>query len=323
MESGGKYGVRYTESLILTLTINPAIDQNVSVDRLAFEDRGYILETSESAGGRGINASRVIHQFGGKTLAISASGGKAGQRFQKLSEAHSFPMVLVRIKSEMRTNLTISDKQGLTVKLNQLGPSITTRELDKVAKSVQGALKHARWLMICGSLPPGVVPHFYTDLITIAKKKNVQVLLDTDGDALLHGLEARPTVVTPNQQEAERLLNRALITRSHMVDAVNQIHDMGAESIILSLGSRGAIGLSATQFVEIVPPRIDAVCPIGAGDALAAAFAWKMNDTGDFVDAIRWGVAAGTASARLPGVSFASLAETEQIYSQVEVRSLR
>ncbi|HYP13428.1 MAG TPA: hexose kinase, partial [Bryobacteraceae bacterium] len=278
--------------MILTLTINPAIDRNVSVDRLAFEDRGYILNTSESAGGRGINASRVIEMFGGKTLAISTSGGKLGKKFQELTESHGFPMVLVRIKSEMRTNLTVSDKQGLTVKLNEFGPQIQPKELEKLAKSVEGALKHASWLMICGSLPPGVVPHFYTDLIHLAKKKKVKVLLDTDGEALQHGLEAAPTVVAPNQQEAERLLNRALITRTHLVDAVNQIHHMGAESVILSLGSRGAIGREGGELVEALPPRIDAVCPIGAGDALAAAFVWSMQRKPDFVDALRWGVAA-------------------------------
>jgi fructose-1-phosphate kinase PfkB-like protein len=96
---------------------------------------------------------------------------------------------------------------------------------------------------------------------------------------------------------------------------------MGAESVILSLGGRGAIGASERGIVEVVPPRVDAVCPIGAGDALAAAFVWAMdNHEPDFADALRWGVAAGSASARLPGVTFASLAQTKEVYPRVEVR---
>ena len=96
--------VAYTGPLILTLTINPALDRNFTVDRLAFEDRGYILSRSESPGGRGINASRVIHSFGGKTLALTTMGGAKGVVFEKLSQGIGFPLELVRIKGEMRTN---------------------------------------------------------------------------------------------------------------------------------------------------------------------------------------------------------------------------
>src|SRR5689334_13786316 len=104
--------LRYTIPLIVTLTINPAIDHNVTADRLVFEDRAYILATSDSAGGRGINASRVIHSFGGKTLAIVTSGGTSGTRFEELLKSSGFPTEVVRIQRELRTNLTISDKHG-------------------------------------------------------------------------------------------------------------------------------------------------------------------------------------------------------------------
>src|SRR5690348_15571099 len=94
--------VAYTGRLILTLTINPALDRNVTVDRLAFEDRGYILSTSESPGGRGINASRVIHSFGGKTLALATSGGETGTQFETMAKDMEFPLELVRIGAETR-----------------------------------------------------------------------------------------------------------------------------------------------------------------------------------------------------------------------------
>ena len=307
--------------MILTLTINPAVDRNVTVDRLAFEDRGYILARSEAAGGRGINASRVIHSFKGKTEAIAITGGSSGGLFEWLSKESGFPLTFVRIDNEIRNNLTITDKQGLTVKLNELGPPLTSKDLDQIAQAVESKLGSATWFMICGSIPPGVPPHFYNELLEMAHKKKVKTLLDTDGDALLHGLEAEPTVVSPNQQESERLLNRALITRSHLVEAVERIHGMGAKSVVMSLGSRGAMGRTDTELIEVVPPRIDAVCPIGAGDALAAAFTWSIDKNGDFADALRWGVAAGTASARLPGIAFANLEQTKAMYPQVDVRA--
>jgi 1-phosphofructokinase family hexose kinase len=306
--------------LIVTLTINPALDRNVSVDRLVFEDRAYILSSGLSAGGRGINASRVIHAFGGKTLAIAPFGGTAGKKFEKLLLASGFPVEVIRIKQEIRVNMTVSDRQGLTIKLNEIGPRIEKGELEQIMKVVEGHVKKADWLMLCGSLPPGVPATFYSELIEIAKKHKVSTLLDADGEPLLHGVEAGPTTVTPNQQEAERLLNRALITRNHFFEAADKIHAMGAESVLLSLGSRGAVARDSTGMVEVVPPRIDAICPIGAGDALAAAFLWSMSRKNDFRDAVRWAVAAGTASAKLPGLDFASSEQTKEVYKQVEVR---
>ena len=306
--------------LILTLTLNPAIDRNVQADRLVFEDRAYILSTNETAGGRGINASMVIHTFNSPTRAIACSGGKAGKRFEELLADSGFPTNFVRIRHSIRTNLTIVDKQGLAVKLNERGPHIQATELARVEKTVAENLEGASWLMICGSLPPGVPADFYARLIKVAQKANVKTLLDTDGDALLHGLEAGPTAVAPNQAEAERLLNRALITQAHFREAAHRIVQMGAESVVMSLGSRGAVGATGTRVVEAVPPMIDAICAIGAGDALAAAVVWAQSDQQSFDDAVRWGVACGTASAALPGISFPSLAQTEKMYSRVELR---
>ena len=306
--------------MILTLTLNPAIDRTFSVDRLAFEDRAYIDSTSESPGGRGINAACVIHSFGGKVLATITAGGAAGGRLQELLRRCGFEVVVVPTANESRTNLTITDRQGLTVNLNEAGPRMEKAEIARFEKVVRDRMAGASWLMLTGSLPPGVPASFYAKLIAAAREKNVKTLLDADGDALRLGIEAGPTVASPNQQEAERLLSRALLTRGHFLEAVTRIRKMGAESVALSLGSRGAIGLSGNRAIEVAPPRVDAVSPIGSGDALAAAFVWAMEQKKDFSDALRWGVATGTASALLPGMRFASREQAEKIYKQVEVR---
>ena len=306
--------------MVLTLTINPAIDRTITVDRLVFEDRGYILDTSEAPGGRGINASRVIHAFGGKTVALLTSGGETGARMEKSLAAMGFPYHVVRARQESRTNITISDRQGLTVKLNELGAPLEAHEVNQVRELVAKHLPKATWLMICGSLPPGVAPHFLCEVIEMAQTRHVKTLLDSDGDALLHAIEAKPTVVTPNQAEAERLLGRALITRTHFLEATARIQAMGAESVILSLGSRGAIGSGPDGVFESLAPRVDALCPIGAGDALAAAFVWGSEKKKQFQDSLRWAVAAGTAKASLPGMTFPTLELTRAIYKNVEVR---
>ncbi|MBI4894016.1 MAG: 1-phosphofructokinase family hexose kinase [Acidobacteria bacterium] len=309
--------------MILTLTANPAIDRNVTVDRLVFEDRAYILSTVESAGGRGLNASCVLRSFGADTTAIAICGGKAGRALEEFLGGCGFPVELVRVRNQIRTNMTVADRNGLAVKLNEKGPELSASEVARLEKSVRHQLKRASWLMLCGSLPPGVPADFYARLIHAASKQGVKTLLDADGTEFDVALDAKPTVVTPNQQEAERLLNRALLTRNHFQEAAERIRGMGAVNVVLSLGARGALAaLEDGSIWEAVPPRIDALCPIGAGDALCAAFVWSWRRNPDVTDALRWSVAAGTASARLPGVSFASLEQTREIYERVATRQI-
>jgi len=308
---------------ILTLTVNPAIDRIVTVDRLVFEDRAYIESTTEAAGGRGINAARVLTSFGANTIAITTSGpSEGGRRFEEALQQDSFGKEIVKVRQQIRTNVTISDRRGLSVKLNEVGPRISASEQNRIMKAVERLLPNASWLMLCGSLPPGVEAHFYTKLIRLAAKHGVKTLLDTDGDALLHGLEAGPTVVKPNQSEAERLLNMPLITRSHWIDAVHRIKGLGAKSVTLSLGSRGIVAATDDGVFEAVPPSVEAVCPIGAGDAAAAAIVWSLDRSDSFSEALRWGVAAGTASSMLPGISLANLEEAEKIYARCTVSKI-
>jgi 1-phosphofructokinase family hexose kinase len=306
--------------LIVTLTINPAIDRTISVDRLAFEDRAYIKSSGESAGGRGINATAVIASFGADTVAVLTSGGDSGKRLEELLSRRGIRAVVAPIENETRTNLTITDRHGLTVNLNETGPELAKAEVARVEKTLRETLTGAKWLMLCGSLPPGVPTSFYAKAIGMARQKKVKTLLHASGEALREGIEARPTVVTPNQQEAEKLLGRMLLTRTHYLEAAGQIRQMGPESVVLSLGSRGAIGAFADGLYEALPPRVDAVSPIGSGDALTAAYVWSMARKTNAPDALRWGVAAGTASARLPGMNFANLPQTQELYKHVELR---
>jgi 1-phosphofructokinase family hexose kinase len=306
--------------LILTLTINPAIDRTFMVDKLVFEDRGYILSQSDAAGGRGINASQVLHAFGAKTIALLTSGGEVGHRMEQSLARMKFPFETVRVRAESRINLTISDQQGLTVKLNEKGATLQPAEIEAVRKLVRARLKKAKWLMICGSIQPGIAPHFYCEVIEMAAAMGVRTLLDTDETTLLHALETKPSIITPNQQEAERLLGRAILTRSQSLEACSRIHAMGPQSVVLSLGSRGAVACSQEGVFEAIPPRVEALCPIGAGDALAAALVWAIEKGKAFSDALRWAVAAGTATAALPGTAFPTLEQTRAIYKNVEVR---
>jgi 1-phosphofructokinase family hexose kinase len=309
--------------LILTVTLNPAIDRTILVDKLVFEDRSYMRSTADSPGGRGINASRVLNCFGAKTLAILPVGGKAGERMSDLLQQIGFPAQTIRIKSETRTNMTISDKQGLTIKLNEVGGPVEAAELKEIESAIESRLPQAEWLMLCGSLPPQVPSNIYAKLIETAKKAGVKTFLDTDDAALLRGLEAAPDVVKPNQPEAERLLGHALLSRARCIEAAKQIHAMGAGVVLLSLGSRGMIAAHKGEVIEVTPPIVDAVSPIGSGDAASAAYIWATTSGLTFHESIKWAVAAGTATSTLPGMQFADRNQTEAMLRRLESRIVR
>ncbi len=307
--------------MIVTLTLNPAIDRAIGVDHLAFEDRAYIQSSGESAGGRGVNSSRVIHSFGGETLALTIAGGDLGVRLKDYLRLEGFPSRAVAVRNEIRTNLTITDQRGLTVNLNERGPELSMAEVGKIERAVERALDRAKWLLLCGSVPPGVPASFYARLIAAARKKKVKTLLHASGDALREGVAARPSVVTPNQNEAERLLDRSLLTRLQCLDAAVEIASFGPAAVVLSLASRGAVAAFPDGQYEAIPPQVEALSPIGSGDALTAGYVWRMNRArSSAVEALRWAVAAGTASAMLPGMNFAGLADTEKMYHRIEVR---
>ena len=230
--------------------------------------------------------------------------------------------MVVLIRNKVRTNLTITDSHGLTAKLNEIGPTLSDAEVAKVEKAVYSKLSGVSWLMLCGSLPPGVPVDFYARVIEAAHKRKIRTLLDTDGEALRLGLAAKPTVVSPNQEEAERLLSMALITRTNCLTAAERMHKMGAETVVLSLGARGAVSIHNGKLYEAVPPRVDALSPIGAGDAMSAAFLWSLENKHPFVEALRWGVAAGTASATLPGMRFATVEEALRVLNDVDVHEI-
>jgi 1-phosphofructokinase family hexose kinase len=308
--------------MILTLTVNPAIDRTVITDRINYEDRVYVRSSFEQAGGKGINAALVVQGLGAPVLALATAGGRTGKRMAELLESSGLPIALIPIRNPIRCNLTISDMQGLTLKLDETGPEISPAEEKRIERVTRQRLEGANWLLLCGSLPPGMTPDFYARLVQIAREKNVRTLLDTGGEALRLGLQARPAVVKPNKHEAERLLNRPLLTRQHSVEALHDISRMGAEMVVLSLGSDGAMGVSSNGSYHALAPEIKLACPIGAGDALAATCIWALSQGHPFPEALRWGVAAGTAAAATPGTSFASFPETQQIRDRVQLEQL-
>jgi 1-phosphofructokinase family hexose kinase len=308
--------------MILTLTLNPAIDLTISTNRIVYDDRTFILAEKEYAGGKGINAAQVIYSYHGEVHAIAPIGGETGQRLARLLAAAQIPVTLIPVAGATRRNLSITDQQGLMIKLDHPGEILSDEELQRIENAVRELLPSTEWLMLNGSLPPKAPPEFYARLIRVAREQGVSTTLDSSGEALRSGLEAGPSLAKPNRAEAERLLDRTILSEAQAAAAARDIQKMGAERVILSMGSQGAIGAWEDGLLRAVLPAVQTGCAIGAGDVLAAVCVLGLSQKLSFPEAFRWAVAAATAAASKPGLTFAPPEQTELMRAQIELRSI-
>lgn len=309
--------------MIVALSLNPAVDVALTTDRIVYDDRTYVEDESESPGGKAINAARVLNSYGMETQAIAPYGGRNGERFSSLIRAAGIPITLVPVEGQTRRNIAISDRQGLTIKLDQRGAPMSAEELKRVEDALDPFMREASWLVLSGRLLPGVPDDFYASLIEKASGMGVATLLDTSGAPLELALKAGPSIVKPNRVEAERLLGRSLLTEAQGAEAARAIQGMGAQRVVLSMGVQGAIAAWENGVLRAKTPPARGGSPIGAGDVLAATCLWALLEEKPFPDALRWAVAAGSVSAGLPALGYGSLRDVERYLPQVAAYELQ
>ncbi|MBI5819922.1 MAG: 1-phosphofructokinase [Verrucomicrobia bacterium] len=310
--------------MILTLTLNPCIDVEVEVRRLMRDDVNRILSKDREAGGKGINVSRVVQSLGGKTLAIAPIGGHMGMDFLNRFSKTRIRAKLVPITGETRVNINIHETGGrVHTRLNASGPRLTARELQQVMDAVERNLPRAALLVISGSLPPGLPADTYAEIIRMANRRGVRVILDTDGEPLRLGLRAKPFMVKPNIHEARRLLGGRLQTTQAVARAARRLVQMGAEVAVISRGAQGAVLATADGCWSGRSPGVPQRNNVGPGDALTGAFALALSRGRDLPEALRWGVAAGAAHVACPPTANGcGVRQMRRLLPKVKVRKL-
>ena len=254
---------------VLTVTLNPAIDKTV---------RGK--KTILSAGGKGINVSRALNSLGIKNIATGIIGGKAGNLIISRLKKEKIKNDFFRIKKETRTNLTaIGPGSGRISRKIGEGPKVTASEFAGFKKKFRSLLEGCAFAVFSGANANGLPDSAYAELIKIAAKKGIKAALDTRDAPLMQGLKARPFLVKPNLEEAERVKGR------------------GANIALLTLGAGGAIAFGGKKVIFAKPPKLKAINDVGCGDAFLAGFiAYHLRGKG-LEDCIRAATAAGSANA--------------------------
>ncbi|MHC4778198.1 MAG: 1-phosphofructokinase [Planctomycetota bacterium] len=309
--------------MIYTVTLNPALDRILDVEDLVPDDANRVVLESRWAGGKGIDASRVIYTLGGASVAMGFIGGFTGLELEGRLVNEGVLTKFIRCAGETRTNVYVRNRStGTQTALNCSGPRILPQEIAQIFNQIRD-LSDADHVLISGSLPKGVNEGFYNQLIMTLKEKGAFVALDTDGAPLKRSLEARPDLIKPNRHEFGRLTGCHSTDLEELVAASRALIDGGVGSVLLTLGGDGMVftGPGEPAVFSKAPP-VEAVSPIGAGDATLGAFVLQLALGRDETDCLRMAAAAGAATAMTPGVELCHPKDVEKLLPKVEVREI-
>ncbi|GAA3127641.1 1-phosphofructokinase [Streptomyces echinatus] len=284
--------------MILTVTPNPSLDRTYEVPAL---ERGEVVRaTGERVdpGGKGVNVSRAVAAAGRRTVAVLPLGGAPGALVADLLDTYGIEVAPVRVAGATRSNIALAESDGVLTKINAPGPELSAEEQERLLDTVREQSRDADWIACCGSLPRGLAPSWYADVVTRAHAMGARIALDTSGQALLEALRARPDVVKPNAEELAEAVARPLMTVGDALKAAEEVRAMGAHAVLASLGADGQLLVSDTG-AWFGSARVSEVrSNVGAGDASLAGF---LIAGGTGPEALASAVAHGAAAVRLPG----------------------
>ena len=312
---------RVPEAPVITVTPNPALDRTLRVDELSFGGIARVQGVQEDPGGKGINVSRVLRQFGCPTAALGFLGGSAGRFLADAMAKLAIDADFIAVPGETRTNLTLTDGEH-EIKVNEPGPSVPPHAVDALIARVRQRARESSAVVLAGSLPPGVPVAFYAELIRIIQDEGAKPVLDTAGPPLAHGAPARPYLIKPNRREAEALLGIPLDTDDALREAVRRLSGYGIPIVALSLGAGGAICACGGMAWRAEVPSVAVLSTVGSGDAFLACLLLALLGGVDPSTALCVGTAAGLASVTLPGSRLCTRAELERMLPHVRVRPL-
>ncbi|GGX19167.1 1-phosphofructokinase family hexose kinase [Streptomyces noursei] len=283
--------------MILTVTLNAALDITYRVPRLRPHTTHRVTEVAERPGGKGLNVARVLAALGHRTVATGFAGGGTGEALRALlAQETAVTDALVPVGGATRRTVAVVDAgTGDTTQLNEPGPTVSPTEWAAFLGTYRELLGEARAVALCGSLPPGVPVDVYARLTRAAHAAGVPVLLDTSGEPLRRGLAARPDLAKPNADELA-----ALTGSTEPLRAARDARRRGAHAVAASLGPDGMLAVTADGAWQATPPRRFAGNPTGAGDSAVAGLLSGLVEELPWPDRLCRAVALSAATVRSP-----------------------
>lgn len=308
--------------MILTITMNPSIDMSYPLHELKLDTVNRVNNVSKTAGGKGLNVTRVLHQFDRAVTATGLLGGYFGEFIKHNLDLDGISHDFSPIKGETRNSIALLHNNKQT-EILEAGPAISLDEQKTFLNKYDSLLATCSVLTISGSLPSGINSDFYVQLIKKANQSHVKVLLDTSGQPLLEATQSgsKPFLIKPNEKEIEPLIGEEWSSHDQvsLKEQLSYKKFSGIEWVVVSLGADGAIVKHKSSFYKVTIPKIDVVSPVGSGDSTIAGFAKAIYDKADEETIIKTGLTAGILNTLEAKTGCINKANFDHYYNLIEI----
>ncbi|MES2387445.1 MAG: 1-phosphofructokinase family hexose kinase [Bacteroidota bacterium] len=300
---------------IVTLTLNPALDKNTSVESIVPDKKLRCQQPETAPGGGGVNVSRALHTLGVPSLAVYLAGGFTGSYFTQLLLQEGVETLPLPVKNELRENLIVVDRSSRQqYRFGMEGAAVTEPEWQQCLDALEK--ENFDILAASGSLPPGIPDNFYRLLAELVKRKNAKLVIDTSGAALKEALEEGVYLIKPNLNELSSIYGKEELSRADAENACREIIARGlCEVIVVSMGADGALLAKGNEVYFSDAPKAEKKSTVGAGDSMVAGMLAGIAKNYDWQTILRSGVAAGTAATMSEGTRLCQLKDYEMLFA--------
>ena len=312
-----------TRPPILCISANPAIDRRLRINRLALGKVNRAQSADALPGGKAAHVAMSAKALGARAVWLGFVGGATGEAVVKGLRELEIEVVPIQTRSSTRVNFELIEDCGRVTEVLEPGAAPDEKERSKMASRLAEGLS-AEWngapVVISGSLPLGTPPEFYKEIIEVAHANGSLVLLDTSGDSLRVGLEAKPDLIKPNRSEAEALLGRSISGFDSAIVAARDAIGRGASSAAVTLGAEGLIWLESGNGPAWIarPPQLRAISTVACGDATIAGFAFAFLEALTGEKAVRLAAACGAANCLAQLEGRISRSDVEALIPQIQ-----
>ncbi len=259
------------EVKIATVTLNPAIDQTVSIPNFQAGAVNRVVQSQSYAGGKGVNVASFLADYGCSVVATGFLGEHNVRIFEKLFTRKQIDDRFVRIAGSTRTGIKISDEvKQETTDLNFPGQTPTETDIERLFNAVKELTSECEWFVLAGSIPAGVSASIYGEIVTLFKSRNRKVALDTSDEGFRRAISMAPSLIKPNIHELEEFSGKPLTHQENVIEAAQEFLNQGIETVVVSMGAEGALFLEQEERVLAIPPTIQVKSTVGAGDAMVS-----------------------------------------------------
>lgn len=304
---------------IVTVTFSPSIDKSFATPELVPDKKLRCTALHLDPGGGGINVARAIKILGGVATTVFPSGGYTGKQFNQLLKEEGVPSVIIDCKNETRENIVVVDQsKNLQYRFGMPGSELLEEEWKEILHVID-AMNAIDYMVCSGSLPPGVPEDIYARLAAIAKQKEAKCIVDTSGRPLKFAIESGLYLIKPNLGELSAYAGKEYLSNEDVREIAMGIVASGrCEVVVVSMGAAGAM-LVSKDIVEIfTSPKVERKSTVGAGDSMVAGIVYSLSLNKSLQEAVRYGIACGTAATMNPGTELCRKEDVEALIAEVQ-----